>query len=215
MKHLETEFKSNADHAGLHTFKQIKYTNKGAIYQRIRSDGTTHSFETFKIKVVKAGTKLPNGLQVTEDYVKYPTKNDFGKWAYGCKDLAHAENRYEQIVKENLNTEDTEADLVSDDSESIQTKSNNQIGAAKGKRGRKAKAIKMPIPKKGEKFTMKNLMAWTGESQPLLYIRLKPLVEAGMVNVAGEVREPHTRGKAQILYVSNTDDFAGDLPHGN
>lgn len=212
MKHLESEFKSNADQCGLHTFKQIKYTNKGALYQRIRSDGTTHSFETFKIKVVKAGTKLPNGLQVTEDYVKYPTKNDFGKWAYSCHSLNHAESRYEQIVKENLNTEDIEVDLGSDDSESIKT--NDQIGATKGKRGRKAKTVKMPIPKKGEKFTMKNLMAWSGESQPILYIRLKSLVEAGMVNIAGEVREAHTRGKAQILYISNTDEFVNDLPQG-
>lgn len=218
MKKLELEFQTNADQAGLHTFKQVKREGNVAIYQRIRKDGSTHTFETFLIKIVKAGTVFAKGAPpVKEDYESYPGKSAFGRYAYSCKDMAHAERRFDELVanQKNLNTEVIDASEGDDSIEVDKTKTVESNEAAKGKRGRKAKVVKMPIPKKGEKFTMKNLMAWTGESQPLLYMRLKPLVESGLVGVAGEVREAHTRGKAQILYVSNTDDFVNDLPVEN
>ena len=214
MKDLEKEFISNVDTCGLHTFKQIKRSEHAAIYQRIRKDGTTHTYEAFRIRIVKAGTKLPNGLVVQEDYVSYPTKNWFGKTAYSCKTLEQAERRYEELIK--THTVDGLEDFEGDDSTPLdKSKTVEQIGATKGKRGRKAKDIKMPIPATGEKFTMKNLMAWSGESQANLYNRLKVLIENQFVGIAGEVREAHTRGKSQILYVSHTNDFVNDLPQGN
>lgn len=212
MKKLQLEFQSNVDQCGLHTFKQIKRSKNTAIYERIRKDGTVHSYETFKIKVVKAGSPLPNGSVVMEDYEAYPGKSSFGRTAYSCKSLERAEQRYDELETiANENTEDIDDDAVSSPSDVDKTKRMGQNEAGRGKRGRKAKQIKMPIPRKGEKFTIKNLMAWSGESQPMLYIRLKPLLASGMVSVAGEVRQANTRGKAQILYISNTDSFAEEI----
>jgi hypothetical protein len=207
MKKLQVEFKSNVDLCGLHTFKQIKTNGIAAIYQRIRSDGTTHSFEAFKIKVVKAGAPLPNGTVVLEDYQPYPGKSVFGKTAFSCKDLVHAEIRYDEICKNQAYIDDDESSEVDDEGNAVKTKRNDNIDAKKGRRGRKAKEVKMPIPKTGEKFTMKMMMAESGECQPILYIRLKMLIEQNKVVAVGEAREPNTRGKAQIVYLSNTDEF--------
>ena len=207
MKKLQVEFKSSVDLCGMHTFKQIKNNGIAAIYQRIRKDGTTHSFEAFKIRVVKAGSPLPNGAVVQEDYQPYPGKSAFGKTAFSCKDLEHAEIRYEEICKNQAHIDDNEPSVVDDEGNVVKTKRNDNIVPKKGTRGRKAKSVKMPIPKSGEKFTMKMLMMDSGENQAILYIRLKVLIEQNKVVAVGEAREPHTRGKAQIVYMSNTDEF--------
>lgn len=205
MKHLETEFKSNVDTTGLQTFKRIKYTADAAIYQRIRSDGTTHSYEAFRIKVVKAGASLPNGLKVLEDYVKYPTKNDFGKWAYSCKTLEQAEQRYEQIIKEKVNTDTSDADPLSDDSESIKSETVKQRIAANGigksNRGRKAKdRSKIKMPAKGERFDMKQLHAMNSDmSFAFVYQHLRSLL-----GIEYQIIDSVTggRGKPRIIYQS-------------
>lgn len=211
MKKLELEFKSNADQTGLQTFKQIKRTADVALYQRVTKDGRTFAYEVFVVKVIKAGTVFAKGAAPTkEDQESYPGKAAFGRYAYCCKTLERAEQFFDELVKR---VNDKNALVESE--ETVDSDGNFVDVSGKSKRGRKSKNIKMPIPKKGEKFTMKNLMAWSGESQPNLYNRLKVLIEAAMVGIAGEVREAHTRGKAQILYISNTDDFANDLPVAN
>ena len=182
------------------------------MYQRVRKNGTTHCYEVFEVKIIKAGTIFAKGTApTTEDAESYPGKSAFGKYAYCCANMEQAEQRYEQLLATIKNRTDKDDVPLSDDSEAIKTKPNGQIGAAKGNRGRKPKDIKMPIPKKGEKFTMKRLMMWSGESQPNLYNRLKVLLEMGLVGIAGEVRMENTRGKAQILYVSNTDEYASNI----
>ena len=194
MKKLQVEFQMNADICGLHTFKQIKRTSTAAMYQRIRKDGTTHSFEAFKIKVIKAGAKLPNGLFVTEDYESYPGKGSFGKYAYSCKTLEHAERRYEELLK----SQEIVDNLDSDDVESVVDKKDNSVkSAVKGKRGRKAKDRKsLQIPK--DKFTIKQLELMNPDvSFAFLYQHVR-----GLLNIKFKIVETlgGKRGKPTIVY---------------
>ena len=81
MKQLEKEFIKNVDSCGDNRFFQLLRKNDVAVYSRTKLDGRICSYEVFKIKVIKAGTSLPGGGVVEEDYERYPSKNDFGKTA--------------------------------------------------------------------------------------------------------------------------------------
>lgn len=194
MKKLQVEFQSNVDQCGLHTFKQIKRTSNTAIYQRIRKDGTTHTFEAFKIKVVKAGAKLPGGNVVAEDYEAYPGKSAFGKYAYSCKDLAHAEQRFDELLKSQIALDEVEEDA---DDAAIVKKDNTESKVVKGKRGRKAKDRKsLKIPK--DKFTMKQLELLNPDfSFAFLYQHIR-----GLLNIEFKIVESlgGKRGKPTIVY---------------
>lgn len=194
MKKLQVEFVSNVDQCGLHTFKQIQRCAGAAIYQRIRKDGTTHSYEAFKIKVIKAGAKLPNGATVAEDYESYPGKSSFGRWAYSCKDLAHAERRYDELLKSQVVVDDVEED---DDEAVDKNKQSKDTNTVKGKRGRKAKnRANLKIPK--DKFTMKQLELMNSDfSFAFLYQHVRALlnIEFKIVESLGG-----KRGKPTIVY---------------
>lgn len=194
MKKLQVEFQTNADMTGLQTFKQIKRTSNTAIYQRIRKDGSTHSFEAFKIKVVKAGSKLPNGGVVAEDYESYPGKSSFGRYAYSCKSLEQAERRYDELLKSQEVFDTVESD---DDDESADVKNNTENTVAKGKRGRKAKDRKsLKIPK--DKFTIKQLELLNPDvSFAFLYQHVR-----GLLNIEFKIVETlgGKRGKPTIVY---------------
>jgi hypothetical protein len=195
MKKLQVEFQSNADQCGLHTFKQIKRSANTALYQRIRKDGTTHSYEAFKIKIVKAGTTFAKGAKpVEEDYESYPGKGGFGKYAYSCTDLASAERRYDELVKsqivlDDVAEEDTDGDVVQ--------KNQSENKPTGGKRGRKAKdRSNLKIPK--DKFTIKQLELMNPEvSFALLYQHVRSLlnIEFKIVDSIGG-----KRGKPTIVY---------------
>ena len=200
MKKLQVEFQSNVDQCGLHTFKQIKRCAGAAIYQRIRKDGSTHSYEAFKIKVVKAGAKLPNGATVPEDYESYPGKSSFGKYAYSCKDLAHAERRYDELIKSQVVVDDVEDDEDATNGVVAAKKDTNTTsdsGTVKGKRGRKAKdRSNLKIPK--DKFTMKQLELMNSDfSFAFLYQHVRALlnIEFKIVESLGG-----KRGKPTIVY---------------
>jgi len=200
MKQLQVEFCSNADQCGLHTFKQIKRTNNTALYVRIRKDNTVHSYEVFKIKIVKAGTKLPNKTVVSEDYESYPGKSSFGKYAYSCKDLAHAEQRYEELLKSQIALDEAEEDADDVDNDSGE-KQNTASSVVKGKRGRKAKdrsALRFP----NDKFTMKQLELLNPDvSFAFLYQHVRSLL-----NIQFKIVDSLTgkRGKPTIVYQSIT-----------
>lgn len=184
------------DQCGLHTFKQIKRTANAAIYQRIRKDGSTHSFETFKVKVVKAGAKLPNGNVVAEDYESYPGKSSFGRYAYSCCNLEQAEIRYEQLLKNQEVLDNAPIDDEDDDVVSVK-KNNTEKTDGKGKRGRKAKDRKnLKIPK--DKFTMKQLELLNPDfSFAFLYQHVR-----GLLNIEFKIVESlgGKRGKPTIVY---------------
>lgn len=202
MKLLRTEFQSNVDGCGLQTFKQLKLTERAALYQRIRSDGSTHSFEAFKIKIVKAGTKLPNGLSVQEDYVQYPGKTAFGKTAYSCKTLEHGEQRFDEL--NSIKVEDAQ---LSDDSES---ESDSEVVEKKspsgGKRGRKpVDTSTLKFPKKGDKATMKQLHAMNSHVSigfVYQYVKQHPERFAVAERVSGG------RGKPEVVYLVTQDEIS-------
>jgi hypothetical protein len=81
MKKLEPEFIRNADFCGDHKFVQVKREGEFAAYIRYKKDNSVFGYEIFKVKVVKAGSKLPDGSLVQEDYEVYPGKNAFGATA--------------------------------------------------------------------------------------------------------------------------------------
>lgn len=203
MKDIPLEFISNRDSCGNHTFRQLKRKDNLYLYSRTRvSDKTIHSYEVFRAKLIKKGAKLPGGLVEAEDRMQYPGCGGFGKFAKSCKTLAQAEHWFEVLESEKDNSP---VEVSESDQDDI---SDPEIVVEKKPRGRTAKVVNVKIPKKGEKFTMKQLMVLNDESQPTLYVRLKSFLENGSVSIAGTIRKENTRGKPAILYLSHTDDFS-------
>ena len=196
MKKLQVEFQTNADQTGLQTFKQIKRCNNTALYQRIRKDGSTHSYEAFKIKIVKAGTVFAKGATpISEDYESYPGKGGFGKYAYSCKTLQHAEQRYDELMKSQIVVDD----VVDEDDIVAGTEKKDELENKVGKRGRKTKdRSSLKIPK--DKFTMKQLELMNPEvSFGLLYQHIR-----GLLNIEFKIVDSLTgkRGKPTVVYKS-------------
>lgn len=81
MKILPSEFIKNVDSCGDHRFIQLYRDENIALYIRKKLNEVIFGYECFKIKTVKAGTQLPGGALVEEDYEVYPSKNAFGKSA--------------------------------------------------------------------------------------------------------------------------------------
>lgn len=175
MKLLEKEFICNADSTGNHTFRQLRKDNGVAMYERIRPDNSHFGYEVFVIKTVKAGKKLPGGKVVTEDYERYPGAHVWGKTAWSPKTLGEAEAKFDELVA-----------MVK-----------SEAGQPK-RRGRKSKKINLVLPK-GE-FTMKMLIAETGLTQPVLYVRLQKMIRDGTVKEVGRQKSETGRGKAAVVY---------------
>ena len=176
MKTLEKEFVMNADKTGNHTFKQLRKEDGVALYERVRPDGSHFDYEVFVVKTVKAGTALPGGKKVEEDYEQYPGAAQWGKTAWSPASLGAAEEKFDQLV----------------------AKLKSEAGLPK-RRGRKSKApASITLPK--GKFTMKVLIEKTGLTQPVLYLRIKALMQAGKVVEVGRVKSESGRGRAQVVY---------------
>jgi hypothetical protein len=175
MKTLEKEFVMNADATGNQTFRQLRKDSGVALYERIRSDNSHFGYEVFVIKTVKAGKKLPGGKVVEEDYERYPGAHVWGKTAWSPKTLSDAEDKFDELVA-----------MVK--SEEGQPK----------RRGRKSKKVNLVLPK-GD-FTMKMLIAETGLTQPVLYVRLQKLIKDGAVKEVARVKSEGGRGKAAVVY---------------
>jgi hypothetical protein len=92
MKTLEKEMVFGCDGLKNNRFVQVKRQGDVCIYQRFSEDGKPFGFEVFKVKVVKAGAKLPGGELVEEDYERYPSANDFGRSAKFVGNLEAAEH---------------------------------------------------------------------------------------------------------------------------
>jgi hypothetical protein len=178
MKTLEKQFVCNADKSGKHIFKQIRRDDKVAFYQRIRPDGSHFDYEVFLIKTVKAGTALPGGKKVQEDYEQYPGAAQWGKTAWSPGSFSNAEEKFNQLVAR-----------VTD-------------GINQPKRtGRKRKFgvdITLPI---GE-FTMKLLIDQNNQPQSVLYPKLQKFIGDGLVKKIGVIKPESGRGRGQIIYKS-------------
>ncbi len=204
MKELDVEFVKNCDFCGNHTFTQIRFEKDIYIYRRTRKDGTIHSYEVFSRKIVKAGTTYPNGKVEPEDRVSYPGKSSFGRTAASCKTLEWAEKRFDDMLNGRfIRPDEPEEEILDTDSTDVV-----EIDSSEPKkRGRKKQELYLPIPNKGEKFSMKTLIEQTGKAQGSIYPKLKLLVDSGKVSVSHTFRNEGQRGKSQIMYVSNTDEF--------
>jgi hypothetical protein len=177
MKALQTEFVANNDKVGNTTFKQLRKENGVALYQRLKGD-RHFCYELFIIKTIKAGTPLPGGKKVEEDYEQYPGAAQWGKTAWSAASIDIAEDKFDQLVK----------------------KLKSEAGQPK-RRGRKSKLPQTIVLPKGE-FTMKMLIADTGMTQPVLYLRLQALIKSGAVVEVRRERPEGGRGRATVVYRS-------------
>ena len=177
MKILSTEFTMNADGCGNEVFRQMRRSDGVAMYQRIRTGGLRqYGYEVFIIKTIKAGTALPGGKSVAEDYEQYPGAAQWGKTAWSPTGRAAADEKFDALVK----------------------RLRSEVGQPK-RRGRKATAATTFVVPSGQ-FTMKMLIEQTGMTQPVLYIRLQKLIKEGKVVEVDRVRTEGGRGRLAVVY---------------
>lgn len=176
MKSLSTEFTMNADKCGEQVFRQMRKNDGVAMYQRIRPDGGIKGYEVFIIKTIKAGTALPGGKSVAEDYEQYPGAAQWGKTAWSPGSEAAADEKFDALVK----------------------RLRSEVGQPV-RRGRKATAATTFVVPSG-KFTMRMLIEQTGMTQPVLYIRLQKLIKEGKVVEVDRVRTETGRGRLAVVY---------------
>lgn len=174
MKKLETEFVKNCDSVGNTTFKQLRKQDGVALYERLKGD-EHFCYEVFVVKTIKAGTPLPGGKKVEEDYEQYPGAAQWGKTAWSPKTLDKAEDMFDKLVK----------------------KLKSEEGQPK-RRGRKSKTVNLVLP--SGNFTMKMLIAETGYTQAILYPRLQKLLKEGVVVEVDRTKPENGRGKAMVVY---------------
>ena len=83
-------------------FTRIMESEKGFIYARTDSDGII-CYEVFKRRLQTMGTRKFGDrviLPTHDQYVPYPTSENFGEWAWCCKTLERAENILDGLNKE-------------------------------------------------------------------------------------------------------------------
>lgn len=195
MKLLETKFVKNCDKCGDHTFTQIRNEGNVYLYRRNRiSDGTFHSFEIFVAKTVKAGTPLPNGNVVAEDYVQYPGAAAFGRtaWSVSGKEdvgLAAAQRVFDRILKRDIVIETEEPEIEAETSVPVV----RVVSPTPIKEG-----LKLP---NGE-FSQRELASYNGfDNYKVVYSDLQKMLQRGIL-VLGSKREKAegARGKAAQLF---------------
>jgi len=204
MSDLPKHFVKNNDFVGNCNFDLVKKQNDVYLYHRTNMDGSHRSYEVFISKFIAKGTPLPGGLSEKEDRMAYPGAAQFGKTAYDCKTLDQAERRFDELlVKSKEKVLNKELSLKTGKIVRGRKSNPNKVVVVKakgGKRGRKRMDVKFQLPQVGETFTMKQLVAASGVSQPLLYIRLQELIGSGKVQESARVRTEGQRGRAAVLY---------------
>ncbi len=89
----------NADKCGNHTFTQVRREGNVCMYRRDRStDGRKMWFEVFLTKTVKAGSPLPGGGTVQEDYEQYPGSSFFGRTAWNTPFEKRANDLFNEML---------------------------------------------------------------------------------------------------------------------
>ena len=193
MKSLESVFVANYDKSGDNTFRQLRKEGAVALYVRESMEGLTLWYELFTFKTIKAGTPLPGGNTVQEDYEQYPGKSAFGKTAWviaGENDLARANARFDELVK-----------TASDKSSAIflayigEEETDEAVPVLKVEK-LSSETIKIPVGQ----FTHSELADanQTGKSQ--VYFILQDMVKAGSVKVVGTRKPAGGRGKPSNVF---------------
>ena len=198
MKLLRTDFVANYDKSGDNHFVQVKLSDKAAVYSREHIDGTPRGYEVFKIKVVKAGTPLPGGNVVDEDYVQYPGTNAFGRtaWYYhGTFAKSAALHKFEELNAD-------PAPEVTPEVEPLETNESVLTPTVPGHRGRVAKVRAALIYPTAAQWTVKDILSINPDyEQPTMALLLKQLMLDHKVKPMGQsVKAPGQRGKASNLY---------------
>lgn len=189
MKTLEQQFTMNADKSGVHTFTQVRRDGNVCIYRRNNTVGKLHSFEVFITKTVKAGSPLPGGGQVLEDYEQYPGASAFGRTAWSINTEKRANDRFAGLLVgvktpkvETMETTEEETELV------------NVARIIKPQGDRRT--IKWP---KGP-FTQKDLAAFNGiGNYKEVYTDLQRALASGILRISKQTKAV-TRGRAAKMF---------------
>ena len=151
-----------------------------------------HGYEIFKVKVVKAGTPMPGGGVVAEDYEQWPGDNAFGRTAWHCHSLKWVEKRFDEITNKALGiVEEPEIE----DEETVETETQPTRG-----RGRpRAEIPTMTIPT--VEFTVGDLAEANNVEYHIASMYVKENVgKLFKLNRTGR-KEGTTRGKPSNFYV--------------
>lgn len=201
MKQIPTTFQSNNDKCGIATYTLVEKDEQTGTYLYERKFPNYTAWEVFTAKIVKAGSPLPNGTTVQEDYVQYPGSSLFGKGsAYSCNSLERAEIRFLELIDRakglmGISTPVSETD-VDEKSDEV------EVGVVhRGGKGRKA-AVRPAIEFPSKTFKMKELLELNkdGWTQGTLYIEVQKLLGNNTLQVAGTEKNEGGRGKKAVLY---------------
>jgi len=81
---------------------QVKREGNCAIYSfsKVKTPAKIQCWEVFRFKTILKGTPLPGGAVVEQSYEQYPGSNMFGRSAWSVHSLAAAEDKMEELLKE-------------------------------------------------------------------------------------------------------------------
>lgn len=86
---LEKKFEGSGEVKG-YSFKRIKESDNGYIYQRFGNNGSI-SYEVFKKRAVAKCIDFKKRIYSETDFKEvYPKSKNFGDWAFNCMDLTSA-----------------------------------------------------------------------------------------------------------------------------
>ena len=92
MKELADDINRNG-----YIYKQLKRTDKAALYSQSVADDRDSKFEAFEVFKIKIGkAKIVFGVELPEKE-KFPSDEDFGKWAWTYTDYHKAIDRFNKI----------------------------------------------------------------------------------------------------------------------
>lgn len=190
MKILEKTFVMNADKCGNHTFTQVRREGMICMYRRDRVENKRlHSVEVFITKVVKAGSPLPGGGTVAEDYEQYPGASSFGRTAWSTASIEGGNLIFERLLSKAAPVAGVEVESDETETELVPVV---KVSQPKGER----RAIRFP---EGP-FTQKDLAAFNNISNyKEVYTDLQRALANGTLRVAEQVKEVN-RGRAAKMF---------------
>jgi hypothetical protein len=198
------EFETNANATGVMQFSCVKrgVNPQGKsvyIYKRMYTKGDqagkVFGFEAFIPLIKKAGKyKLPTPpgeeqkwIEYTEDFEEYPGASRFGKGAFFCSNLAHAETRFQDLMGTTVEDTDTPDEPEKEISEPKHT----------GRGRPKVERPPLNLPK-GE-FSVKELAEQNKVEYYVAQTFVKEMETAGLVIRTKEERRA-ARGKPTQLF---------------
>jgi hypothetical protein len=155
------------------TYKQLKRTDKVAMYERSRGD-RIHDYEIFFIKVEPKGkvSKFPGGVikVAPDDKELYPSTGQWGRIAWSHPSLVWANRKFDELVKQ--------SNIPDDEGES-------------------AEAVNFTIPT--VEFTVKEFAEANKIEYSVAFLFIKTNVETGNIKFLREERRA-AKGKASKIY---------------